>query len=79
MFHPLSTAAVMTCLLSVHIQTLLDCPYGPEEDDVVEEEDITTAKLWSRWVDLVGFTDTERFGNETNLQMLHLSANINTH
>lgn len=78
MFHPLSTAAVMTCLFSVHIQTLLDCPYGPEVD--VVEEHITTAKSWLRWVELAHLVAfTERLGEQTNLQMLHLSANINTH
>lgn len=77
-FHPLSTAAVMTCLFSVHIQTLLDCPYGPEVD--VVEEHITTAKSWLRWVELAHLVAfTERLGEQTNLQMLHLSANINTH
>lgn len=37
-FHPLSTAAVMTCLLLVHIQTLLDRLPLSSNDEAIEEQ-----------------------------------------
>lgn len=48
-FHPLSTAAVITCLFCVHIHTFFDflpslSSYGVHE----EEEDIEEQGLWRK-------------------------------
>ena len=45
MFHPLSTAAVITCLLSLHIHTTLGWRYPPDGIEEGFEEHIVTREL----------------------------------
>jgi hypothetical protein len=48
-FHPLSTAAVITCLFFVHIHTFLD--FLPSvSSNGVQEEDIEEQGLLRKWV-----------------------------
>lgn len=80
MFQPLSTAAVMTSLFSVHTHTLFDWPYGPEYDVVpsliAAAPELRPEYTWvGSALQLMALSGGRVLG-EMNLQMLHLSANI---
>lgn len=69
-FHPLSTAAVMTSLLSVHIHTFLDSSYVSEEleQETIAKQELLFNSLFFKLLLVI----TKSMSPETNLHVFHL-------